>query len=139
MSSLRYLEDVRKQPESLARVIAHQSGRGADALASAAERLRSASSIVVTGMGSSLYAAIPLRLHLAQQGLRVALIDASELLHYESALLAGSVALMVSRSGESIEIEKLLERVHPSSVVAVTKSRTSRRARSRGTLRRWSW
>jgi glucosamine--fructose-6-phosphate aminotransferase (isomerizing) len=121
---------VRKQPESLARVIAHQSGPGADALASAADRMRSASSIVITGMGSSLYAAIPLRLHLAQQGLRVALIDASELLHYESALLADSIAVMVSRSGESVEIEKLLERVHPSSVVAVTNEPASTLARN---------
>jgi glucosamine--fructose-6-phosphate aminotransferase (isomerizing) len=104
----RLLEDILNQPTSLSQVLSHHSGDGSVALLEAARVLGDARKVVVAGMGASLHACIPLQYQLAQQGKQVVGVEAGELLHYQGNLCVGSVVLLVSRSGESIEIVKLL-------------------------------
>lgn len=74
----------------------------------AAELLRSARQVVITGMGASLFAAFPLETHLCSLGVNAVAIEAGEFLHYRHHAYRDAVVLVVSRSGQSIEIAKLL-------------------------------
>ena len=111
MNDSRLLQDIRNQEQSLARVLAHQSGKGRDALTESARLLQNAKKIVVTGIGASLHAAFPLHYELAAHGLDSVIVESGELLHYQQRLCSGAVVVVVSRSGESVEIVKLLSRV----------------------------
>jgi glucosamine--fructose-6-phosphate aminotransferase (isomerizing) len=114
------LADILNQPRSLARVLEHQFGYGNSALRNAAATLRDARNIVFTGMGSSLFASIPAALLLTSTGRVVEAVDSSELLYYRRALLQpGTVVVLVSRSGDSIEITKLLPVVRAAGARAV--------------------
>jgi glucosamine--fructose-6-phosphate aminotransferase (isomerizing) len=63
-------------------------------------------------MGSSLAALYPTHLRLLAAGRPAVLVEAGELLHYAAdGLGAESVVVMVSQSGESVEIVRLLERI----------------------------
>jgi glucosamine--fructose-6-phosphate aminotransferase (isomerizing) len=104
----RMWKDMHDQPESLAGVLAYQSGAGRGTLEGAASLLRKAKRIVVTGMGASLNAAMLLDYHLRAQGLPSGAIEASELLHFGGSFAAGSVVVLVSRSGETVEAVRLL-------------------------------
>jgi glutamine---fructose-6-phosphate transaminase (isomerizing) len=111
MNESRLLQDIRNQEQSLARVLAHQSGRGHAALTESASLLQKARKIVVTGIGASLHAAFPLHYELAAHGLDSVIVESGELLHYQERLCSGAVVVVVSRSGESVEIVKLLSHV----------------------------
>lgn len=103
-------ENILAQPEALAAVLARQSGEGRDALSQAGQMLRASTKIVLTGMGASLFACGPLRYQLAQAGLHVSTIETAELLYFLSESLdSRTCVVLVSRSGESIEILKLLD------------------------------
>jgi glucosamine--fructose-6-phosphate aminotransferase (isomerizing) len=111
MNESRLLQDIRNQEQSLARVLAHHSGKGRDALTESARLLQNAKKIVVTGIGASLHAAFPLHYELAAHGFDSVIVESGELLHYQERLCSGAVVVVVSRSGESVEIVKLLSRV----------------------------
>jgi glucosamine--fructose-6-phosphate aminotransferase (isomerizing) len=111
MNESRLLEDIRNQEQSLVRVLAHQSGQGHAALTESARLLQSAKKIVVTGIGASLHAAFPLHYELAAHGFDSVIVESGELLHYQERLCSSAVVVVVSRSGESVEIVKLLSRV----------------------------
>jgi glucosamine--fructose-6-phosphate aminotransferase (isomerizing) len=102
------MEKIRSQAQSLARVVDHQYGDGSDSLIRAADLLRSGRQIVITGMGASFFAALPLESQLCSLGIRAVAIEAGELLHYRHKAYRDAVVLMVSRSGESVEIARLL-------------------------------
>jgi glucosamine--fructose-6-phosphate aminotransferase (isomerizing) len=80
------------------------------------------SRILLSGMGSSLYACYALSAELAQQGVATTVIDSAELLHFHTSAYRDAVAVLVSRSGESIETLKLLPRlkVQGTRIVGVT-------------------
>ncbi|HSV31144.1 MAG TPA: SIS domain-containing protein [Atribacteraceae bacterium] len=66
--------------------------------------------IILTGMGSSLFAAYPCYLRLLERGFPVNWIDASELLHYGlDGLREDDTLLFFSQSGESYELLKIVE------------------------------
>ncbi len=111
MNESRLLQDIRDHEQSLARVLAHQSGKGHAALTESASLLQNAKKIVVTGIGASLHAAFPLHYELAAHGFDSVIVESGELLHYQERLCSGAVVVVVSRSGESVEIVKLLSRV----------------------------
>jgi glucosamine--fructose-6-phosphate aminotransferase (isomerizing) len=111
MNESRLLQDITNQEQSLAHVLAHQSGKGHDALTKSARFLQDARKVVVTGIGASLHAAFPLHYELAAYGLDSVIVESGELLHYQERLCSGAVVVVVSRSGESVEIVKLLSRV----------------------------
>lgn len=108
MSAEGVLRDILLQPVSLARVLAHHDGPGRGELRQAADLLRNAQTVILTGMGASLFACMPLEYYLAARGCRVVLAETAELLHYQVERCPGAVVVMVSRSGDTIEIKNLL-------------------------------
>jgi glucosamine--fructose-6-phosphate aminotransferase (isomerizing) len=101
------LRDILNQPHSLAETIHYQLGAGRPALHAAA-RLMTGQRILLSGMGSSLYACYALSAELAQHGVATTVIDSAELLHFHYNAYRDAAAVLVSRSGESIETLKLL-------------------------------
>jgi glucosamine--fructose-6-phosphate aminotransferase (isomerizing) len=125
------LENIRRQPDSLACVADQAFGEGFEALRAAAAAIRSAKSVVFTGMGSSMSASIPAAYFLEQHGIAAEVVETSEWLHFGRAARRGEAMVLVSRSGETIEITKLLARLHESTsvTVGVTNVADSRLAR----------
>jgi glucosamine--fructose-6-phosphate aminotransferase (isomerizing) len=77
---------------------------------------------VITGIGASLHSAYPLHYALAGRGMNCSIVEIAELLHYQERICAGAVVVIFSRSGESIEVVKLLEKLKgvASRVIAIT-------------------
>jgi glucosamine--fructose-6-phosphate aminotransferase (isomerizing) len=109
-------QDIQGQPESLARVIAHQSVEGAAAVAKAAAEIRHARHLIFSGMGGSLFAAMPAAALLNVRGRTCTAVEAAELLYYHEAHDRGTLAVLVSRSGETVEVVKLLTKLRNSGV-----------------------
>lgn len=133
----RLLEDIRNQPRSLARVMSYQFGEGREALLEAAAAMRSAPHVVLTGMGSSLFAAIPARYVLAARGMACDVVETAELLHYLHGECRDAAVLVISRSGESIEASCALDKLRETArtVIGVTNEPGSKlAARTRPTI-----
>lgn len=108
MSSV-VLQNIQAQPEALRTVAEHQLGPGRDALLRAAGLLNQSERIIFTGMGGSLCASTPAQYLFAEAGVSVSVLDSAELLYFGSGLLTPTTAVvLVSRSGESVELVKLL-------------------------------
>jgi glucosamine--fructose-6-phosphate aminotransferase (isomerizing) len=88
--------------------------------------------VVITGMGGSYFAGLPLWLRLAAAGRPATLIDTAELLHTAPALLTPRALLvLISQSGETVEAVRLLERAGGRApLVAVTNGRDNTVARA---------
>ncbi len=100
-------ENILAQPGALAKVAEHQFGPGREALLRSAELLRNSKRIVISGMGASLFASIPLSYALGGHGVEVSVIETSELLYFlPSTIDRGTAVILVSRSGESVEVTK---------------------------------
>ncbi len=103
------LENILNQPRALAEVAAYQAGEGRGALERAAALLRGRKKIIVSGMGASLFACYPFQYALASRGFDVTAIETAELLYFAPAAIDRETAVvLVSRSGESVEVTKLL-------------------------------
>lgn len=103
------LENIFAQPRSLQQVAEYQFVAGRDALNRSAEALRGSRNIVLTGMGASLFACAPLAHMLAERGVTSSVVESSELLYFFSSTLDSDTAVvLVSRSGESVEVTRLL-------------------------------
>ncbi len=74
----------------------------------AAAAIRKAGKVVFAGMGSSLFASIPAAYYLESHGIQADVVEASEVLHFGLARTRGAAMVLVSRSGETVEISKLL-------------------------------
>ena len=123
--------NIYAQPESIALTLRHHCEDGADAMIRAATLLRSAKKIVITAMGASLFASIPLQYTLCSLGLNAVAVEAAELLHYLNSVWEDAVVVMVSRSGESVEIARLLEKIKAAvPVIGVTNEPASLLSRS---------
>jgi glutamine---fructose-6-phosphate transaminase (isomerizing) len=106
MSQLAH--NILSQADSLACVLRQQYSGGLASLLEAASHLRSGKRVLITGIGASMIASIPLEYYLCSRGIDAVTVEAAELLHYRHLAYRDSIALVVSRSGESIEIAKLL-------------------------------
>jgi glucosamine--fructose-6-phosphate aminotransferase (isomerizing) len=105
-------DNILGQPGSLRAVADYQFGEGAAALGEAANLLRGAERVVLSGMGSSLFGCLPLETYFNRRGIPAVAIDASELLHYRHPVCGpGCVVVLVSRSGETVEAVKLLPKL----------------------------
>ncbi|MDX2152107.1 MAG: SIS domain-containing protein [Bryobacteraceae bacterium] len=109
-----YLRDVMAQPQALRDTVAGLEvvpGLGAVRENLRAGRLRR---LVLTGMGGSYHLLVPLHLRLTAAGFDSILVETSELIHAMPALLdARNVVVVLSQSGASAEIVRLLEREGP--------------------------
>ena len=88
--------------------------------------------VIMTGMGSSHYATIPLELFLCRRGLPVWRIQTSRLLEAPEMVTAGTLLWVTSQSGRSGEVIALLERLHRNrkpTIVATTNDPESPLAR----------
>ena len=103
------LENILNQPRALAAVAGYQAGEGRAALELAAALLRGKKRIIVSGMGASLFACYPFQYSLAGRGFEVTTVETAELLYFPpSSIDQDTAVILVSRSGESVEVTKLL-------------------------------
>ena len=127
------LHEIIEQPAVLHAVLEHYTRRTPTLSSIAREwALRSVRShVVITGMGSSFSASYPGATYLNNRGIPTFLVDASELVHYQMPLaLKAGLLVVVSQSGESAEIRRLIDALPPDvPVVGVTNSRQNRLAR----------
>jgi glucosamine--fructose-6-phosphate aminotransferase (isomerizing) len=128
-----YLQDILDQPRALADTLDRlAAGPGVEDVARrlSERRLRR---VVLTGMGSSHLGLVPLHLRLLEAGLAPHTVETSELLHYQRPLLdEGTLLVLVSQSGRSAEVVRLLEAVRGRDVatLAVTNTPQSLLARA---------
>jgi glucosamine--fructose-6-phosphate aminotransferase (isomerizing) len=121
-----YFTDILDQPRALRET--HGRLEVSPSLAALAAALRSGATrrVVVTGMGSSHHGLWPLHLRLVAAGLPSTIVESSELLHYQRALLdEGTLLVLVSQSGGSAEIVRLLAEVHGRGVATLGVTNTA--------------
>ena len=105
-----YLRDILDQPRALDSTFS-MIGASKE-LRQLAGRLQKGNfkSIVLTGMGSSFHALHPLHLELTQAGFHSAMVESSELIHYQARLFdRKNLIVAVSQSGRSAEVVRLLK------------------------------
>lgn len=105
------MEEIAQQPAALANVRKYYSSPGAIP----AKVIRALVShwpptVVFTGMGSSLFAAYPAQAFLTSLGVRALVWETAELLHHHLRILhPDTLLVVVSQSGETVEIVRLLD------------------------------
>src|SRR3984957_12060118 len=126
----RLAQDIQDQATALSCVFTQCYGDGLPSILQAAELLKSGRQVLITGIGASLFASISLQYGLWSSGIAATLIEAAEVLHYCHATYSDAIFIIVSRSGESIEITRLLSLVKGrQTIVAVTNESASTLAR----------
>lgn len=117
----KYLLDILNQPKELIESLNHLMGERKNQLEQAATIINRADHIYLSGIGASWNAALAASHFFQIAGRPVSLIEASELLHF-SRLAPRSVVIIISRSGRSIEIVKLLQKASESGakVIGIT-------------------
>jgi fructoselysine-6-P-deglycase FrlB-like protein len=125
------LRDIQREPGELLRCLDNLLVTGRPAFDRGASILRDASEVYVAGIGASWAAGMAALSFFSRAGRAASLVDASELLHQEK-FRPGSAILMLSRSGKSIEVVRLLDRAAKAGakVVAVTNAPESPLGRS---------
>jgi len=118
-----FLRDILRQPNELKRTIDFLSGAGRPALDAATTAIRSARNVYLTGIGSSWHAALCAGTLFNLSANPVYLYEAAELLEFAE-FPRDAVVVVISRSGRSIEIVKLVTKARESgaTVVAITNS-----------------
>jgi glucosamine--fructose-6-phosphate aminotransferase (isomerizing) len=126
------MEEILQQPDALSGVRKYYTSPGAIPRSMKKKLGISRETLVVfTGMGSSLHAAYPAQAWLTAVGYRAIVWEAAELLHHHLKVLSpGTLLVVVSQSGETVEVTRLLD-VLPKkiNVVAVTNVESSHLAR----------
>ena len=109
MIHLPMLSNILGQPASLAGVLDRHTGAAFTDLCACARVLAQGKGrLVITGMGASFFAALPAAQALEAAGCHVLHADASDLLHYgQDSWRRGDVAILISRSGASVETLEL--------------------------------
>ena len=117
------LEEISQQPAMLSGLRKFYASPGAIP----ARGLRSLAphwppTVVFTGMGSSLFAAYPAQAYLTEQGVRALVWETAELVHHHLKVLRPDTLLVVvSQSGQTAEVLRLLESLPAKArVLAVT-------------------
>jgi glucosamine--fructose-6-phosphate aminotransferase (isomerizing) len=117
------LEEISQQPAVLSGLRKFYASPGAIP----ARGLRSLAphwppTVVFTGMGSSLFAAYPAQAYLTEQGVRALVWETAELVHHHLKVLRPDTLLVVvSQSGQTAEVLRLLESLPAKArVLAVT-------------------
>lgn len=124
-----YLQELCTQPQELRNCVEMHREQHFEALRRARALLCNAKALVFSGMGTSYYASFSIRSELAV--CRPLYIEAGELYEYEMAALQPEVLLiLISQSGESIEICRILENLPEGcKVLAITNEPNSTLAR----------
>jgi fructoselysine-6-P-deglycase FrlB-like protein len=104
------LEDILRQPAELTAVARRLVAAGGVAIEEAAKTFDPSAPVLVVGIGSSYNAAIAVASLFQMSGNQAFAVDASELLHFFK-LSHGVNVMLLSRSGKSVEIVRLLDRL----------------------------
>jgi len=123
-----YVEDILHQPEAIKDTLSALACSGVENLSRFAQPLRSGTlrRVVLTGMGSSYHALHPLHYALLEQGFHTQMIETSELIHYARRLISPDALLVVvSQSGNSAEVLRLLEQVQGIPLIGITNTSDS--------------
>ncbi|HZO89087.1 MAG TPA: SIS domain-containing protein [Chthonomonadaceae bacterium] len=125
------LKDILREPEELAKSLAYTVGPGRAALQEAAQIVNAADLIYITGIGSSWHAGMAVLWLFQARGRPAVFVDASELLHF-GALAPNAALILLSRSGKSVEVVGLIEKVKRAGtkLIAVTNTPESPLAQS---------
>ena len=113
-----FLDDILRQPNSLLSTMDYLAGAGHAKLESAAAAIRRSPHVYLTGIGSSYHAALGAASLFEQGGRPVYVQDASELLHF-AIFPPESVMIMISRSGQSAEVVRLLAKARKSGAIVI--------------------
>ncbi len=117
------MEEILQQPAALANVRKYYASPGAISR-SVLKKLGVSrqTTILFTGMGSSLHAAYPAQAYLTAMGRRALIWETAELVHHHLKILTPDTLLVVvSQSGETAEVARLLEALPAKvSILAVT-------------------
>src|SRR5579863_1608229 len=126
----RLLEDIRREPAQISRALNFTLQSGRSALRAAVDAVRNAPHTLVVGIGASWNASVAVHVAWNALGRPVHLFDASELLHFGEIPL-NSCVILLSRSGKSVEIVRLIEkcRARQAKIVAITNAPESPLAR----------
>jgi glucosamine--fructose-6-phosphate aminotransferase (isomerizing) len=129
-AATHFLEDILRQPDEVSRTIEYLTGPGRNALQQSSSIIQSGRDIFLTGIGASWHATLGAGSLLQGAGRPVHMQEASELLHCTT-IPRGSVIVILSRTGRSIEIVHLLEkaRLSNAAVIGITNSEDSPLAR----------
>lgn len=121
IGALPMLNNIFAQPTSHQALLKLQTGPGQAVLAACAKRIREAQGrVIFSGMGASFFAVLPAVSRLEQQGYPVQAIESAELLHYGIASLRrGDVGVLISRSGGSIEVLRLAEKMRDAGMTRI--------------------
>jgi glucosamine--fructose-6-phosphate aminotransferase (isomerizing) len=103
----RFLQDILNEPAELLGCLHRLAHGGGAPLARAAGLVRGAQGIIVCGIGSSWHAALAAQAVFHSCDTPCLVMDASELLH-SPAIAHASAIILLSRSGKSVEIVRLL-------------------------------
>lgn len=102
-----YIKDILSQPEALHTAVKNYSTSALENI-----NLTAFDRIILSGMGSSYYAAYPALVELSRQSVPVQLLNAAELLHSLHTMIGPrSLLWLNSQSGRSAELVSLLERI----------------------------
>jgi len=122
-----YLRDILEQPRALEDTVAGLNNP--KALRAIAAKLQRGGfrTLVLTGMGSSFHALHPSNLELINHGFIAMMVETSELVHYKRRLFdPKTLIIVVSQSGKSAEVVRLLKINHgKSAVIAVSNTADS--------------
>jgi len=127
----RFLQDILRQPRELQHAVEHFGGAGRVRLTEAADVIRTARHVYLTGIGSSWHAALCAGPLFALGGQPVILQDAAELLQF-STFERDAVLVAISRTGKSVEIVRLLSKAQESGapVIGITNGEEGRLAQA---------
>lgn len=119
----QFLRDILRQPNELKGTIDFLLGAGSPALEAATTAIQAARHVYLTGIGSSWHAALCAGTLFNLGASPVYLYDAAELLEFAE-FPNDTVLMMISRSGRSVEIVKLLAKASErgATVIAITNS-----------------
>src|SRR5215472_14452862 len=116
-----FLKEILRQPEELRRTVerlAGPNGAARGTLQAAAEAIRSARHVYLTGIGSSWHAALNVGAMFHAHAHPVYLLDADELLRF-AAFPKDSAMIIISRSGKSTEIVQLARKARQAGVKVI--------------------
>src|ERR1700730_17207073 len=113
-----FLKDIVRQPDELKRTLEYLSGTGRSALEAAVAAMRAGRHVYLTGIGSSWHAGLNVSALFQVGGRPVYMVDAAEMVQF-AAIPAGSVLIVISRSGRSVEIVQLLAKARESGATVI--------------------
>jgi glutamine---fructose-6-phosphate transaminase (isomerizing) len=118
-----FLRDILRQPRELQRTINYLNGAGRPALKKATALVRKARHVFLTGIGSSWHAALTAGPLFYRSAHPVYILDAAELLQF-SPFPPDSAIIVISRSGRSVEIVRLIAKARErgTSIIGITRS-----------------